>query len=200
MKVLASLATLAFVVFFNFFLFRVIEGDPIGNLFRGRNLSEQQRADLTKQFGLDKPLGGQFVAYVEQTARLNLGRSYTNNQPVWSEIKDSAGPTIALVGISTLLSAVFGILAGIAAAWRRRSRTDYSAHVADDGDVLDARLLARDAPADRVLGLVRPAARGRHRGPELRRHGAREARRRGEAHDPARAHAHASPTSASTRS
>ena len=126
MKVLASLATLAFVVCFNFFLFRVIEGDPIGNLFRGRNLSEQQRKDLTKQFGLDKSTGGQFVDYVEQTAQLNFGRSYTNNQPVWDEIKHSAGPTIALVGISTLLSAVFGVLAGIAAAWRRRSKTDHA--------------------------------------------------------------------------
>ena len=125
-KVLASLATLAFVVVFNFFLFRVIEGDPVGNLFRGRNLSDTQRAELTKQFGLDKSLGGQFVAYVKQTASLNFGRSYTNNQPVWEEIKHKAGPTIALVGISTLLSAVLGILAGIAAAWRRRSRTDYS--------------------------------------------------------------------------
>jgi peptide/nickel transport system permease protein len=126
MKVLASLATLAFVVCFNFFLFRVIEGDPIGNMFRGRNLSEQQREDLTRQFGLDKSLGGQFVDYVEQTAQLNLGRSYTNNQPVWDEIKHAAGPTIALVGISTLLSAVFGVLVGIAAGWRRRSKTDHA--------------------------------------------------------------------------
>src|SRR5690349_8637691 len=126
MKVLASLATLAFVVCFNFFLFRVIEGDPVGNLFRGRNLSDSQRAELTKQFGLDKSTGGQFVAYVKQTASLNFGRSYTDNQPVWDEIKRKAGPTIALVGISTLLSAILGVLAGIAAAWRRRSRTDYS--------------------------------------------------------------------------
>jgi peptide/nickel transport system permease protein len=125
-KVLASLATLAFVVVFNFFLFRVIEGDPVGNLFRGRNLSDSQRAELTKQFGLDKSTGGQFVAYVKQTASLNFGRSYTDNQPVWDEIKRKAGPTIALVGISTLLSAILGVLAGIAAAWRRRSRTDYS--------------------------------------------------------------------------
>jgi peptide/nickel transport system permease protein len=125
-RVLASLVTLAFVVVFNFFLFRVIEGDPVANLFRGRNLTDVQRARLTRQFGLDKPLGGQFVAYVEQTAQLNLGRTYTDNQPVLSEIARKAGPTIALVGVSTVLSAVFGILAGIASAWRRRTPTDYS--------------------------------------------------------------------------
>jgi peptide/nickel transport system permease protein len=125
-KLLASLATLAFVVVFNFFLFRVIEGDPVANLFRGRNLTDVQRENLTRQFGLDKSLGGQFVAYVEQTAQLNLGRTYTDNQPVLSEIAHKAGPTIALVGVSSVLSAVLGTLAGIAAAWRRRTATDYS--------------------------------------------------------------------------
>jgi peptide/nickel transport system permease protein len=124
-KVLAALVTLAFVVVFNFFLFRVIQGDPVANMFRGRNLSETQRETLNRQFGLDKSLGGQFAAYVKQTASLNLGRTYTTNQPVASEIAHKAWPTIALVGLSTLFSAVFGVLAGIAAAWRRRTRTDY---------------------------------------------------------------------------
>jgi len=125
-KVLGSLVTLFFVVCFNFFLFRVVEGDPVANLYRGRNLTEHQRETLTKQFGLDKSKGAQFVSYLEQTAKLNLGRSYTSNQPVWSEIKRKVGPTLALVGISAVLSAVFGVLLGIAAAWRRRTRTDYS--------------------------------------------------------------------------
>ncbi len=125
-KVLGSLVTLVFIVCFNFFLFRIVEGDPVANLYRGRNLTESQRATLTKQFGLDKSKGEQFVAYLGQTAKLNLGRSYTSNQPVWGEIKRKVGPTLALVGISAILSAVFGVLLGIAAAWRRRTRTDYS--------------------------------------------------------------------------
>lgn len=125
-KVLGSLVTLFFVLCFNFFLFRIVEGDPVANLYRGRNLTESQRASLTKQFGLDKSKSEQFVAYLGQTATLNLGRSYTSNQPVWSEIKRKIGPTLALVGISAVLSAVFGVLLGIAAAWRRRTRTDYS--------------------------------------------------------------------------
>jgi peptide/nickel transport system permease protein len=125
-KVAGSLVTLVFVLCFNFFLFRVVEGDPVANLYRGRNLSEQQRDKLTKQFGLDKSTGAQFVAYLKETATLNLGRSYSGNAPVWDEIKRKAGPTIALVGISAILSAVFGVLLGIAAAWRRRTRTDYA--------------------------------------------------------------------------
>lgn len=125
-KVAGSLVTLLFVICFNFFLFRVVEGDPVANLYRGRNLTEQQRDKLTKQFGLDKSTGAQFVAYLKETATLNLGRSYTSNEPVWDTIKRRAWPTIALVGISAVLSAVFGVLLGIAAAWRRRTRVDYA--------------------------------------------------------------------------
>ena len=44
-----------------------------------------------------------------------------------AEIADKAPATIALVGVSAVLSAVFGMLIGIVAAWRRRSKTDYAA-------------------------------------------------------------------------
>jgi peptide/nickel transport system permease protein len=126
-KALASLGTLAFVVVINFFLFRVIQNDPVATLFRGHNLTDTQRAALTRQFGLDGSKLDQFGHYLTQTAHLNFGRSYITNQPVISEILSAAWPTIALVGISTLLSTVFGVMIGIAAAWKRRTKTDYTA-------------------------------------------------------------------------
>jgi peptide/nickel transport system permease protein len=124
-KVLGSLATLLFVLCFNFFLFRVVESDPVATLFRGRNLTQQQRAELQKEFGLNGSKAEQFGRYLQQTAQLNLGRSYISNEPVSKQIWERAWPTIALVGVSTLLSAVFGVLIGIAAAWKRGSATDY---------------------------------------------------------------------------
>ncbi|HEU0335140.1 MAG TPA: ABC transporter permease [Gaiellaceae bacterium] len=124
-KVLGSLATLAFVVCFNFFLFRVVESDPVANLFRGRNLTQEQRQELRSQFGLDGSRVEQFGRYLQQTAQLNLGRSYTSNEPVASTIRERAWPTIALVGISTLLSTIFGVLIGIVAAWNRGRKVDY---------------------------------------------------------------------------
>ena len=126
-KLLGSLATLAFVVVFNFFLFRVVEQDPVANLFRGRNLSDSQRDELTREFGLDGSKLEQFWSYIQQTLGLNFGRSYITNQPVIEEIADKAPATIALVGVSALLSAVFGILIGVMAAWRRGSKRDYAA-------------------------------------------------------------------------
>ena len=125
-KVLGSLATLFFVICFNFFLFRIVAPDPVATLFRGRNLTDSQRDELTRQFGLDKSTWGQLVDYFEQTIQFNLGRSYQTNQPVWDEIIEAAGPTIALVGVAAVLSAVFGVMLGISAAWRRRTKTDYA--------------------------------------------------------------------------
>jgi peptide/nickel transport system permease protein len=123
-KVLGALGTLAFVVVFNFFLFRVVEGDPVANLFRGRNLTPEQRENLRVEFGLDGSLWDQFVAYVQQTLQLNLGRSYTTNQPVVDEIWQALPATLALVGTATVLSTAFGLWIGTSAGWSRGTRRD----------------------------------------------------------------------------
>ena len=126
-KALASLVTLAFVLVFNYFLFRVVAGDPVTNLFRGRNLSDSQKEQLRQQFGLDGSHLEQFFRYLEQTVTLNFGRSYTSNEPVMSEIASRAWPTIALVGVSAVLSALIGVLLGVIAAWNRGRKSDYAA-------------------------------------------------------------------------
>lgn len=125
-KVLGSLGTFAFVVVFNFFLFRVVESDPVATLFRGRNLTDAQRLRLRHEFGLDGSKLEQFWHYLLQLGHFNLGRSYETNASVASEIWTAAWPTIALVGISTLLSTVFGVAIGIVAAWRRGSARDHA--------------------------------------------------------------------------
>ena len=125
-KVLGSLGTFAFVVVFNFFLFRVVEADPVATLFRGRNLSDAQRLALKQQFGLTGSKLDQFWHYLVQLAHLNLGRSYETNATVLSEIGQAAWPTVALVGVSTLLSTVIGVAMGIVAGWRRGSVRDHT--------------------------------------------------------------------------
>jgi peptide/nickel transport system permease protein len=125
-KVLGSLGTFGFVVVFNFFLFRVVESDPVATLFRGRSLTDQQRAELRHQFGLDGSKLDQFWHYLVQLAHGNLGRSYETNAAVISEIGHAAWPTVVLVGIATLLSTVVGVFMGIVAAWRRGSARDYA--------------------------------------------------------------------------
>lgn len=121
-----SLLTLVFVLVFNFLLFRVVQTDPVGSLFRGRNIPAERLEELRRQFGLDQPLATQFVLYLKETAQLNLGISYQSRQPVWNEIQSRIPATVALVGTSAVLSAVIGTIGGIVAAWRRNTWKDHA--------------------------------------------------------------------------
>jgi len=99
-------------------------GDPTTQLARLPRATPQEIARLQAAYGLDKPLLGQFVDYVGDTARLDLGTSQRTRQTVWSEIGAALPWTLLLVGTGTLLATVIGTWLGIVAATRRGSRTD----------------------------------------------------------------------------
>ncbi len=122
-KLGAAFLTLIFVLVFNFFLFRVM-GDPTTQLARLPRATPQEIQKLRAAYGLDKPLLGQFVDYVGDTARLDLGVSQRTRRSVWSEIGDAVPWTVLLVGTGTLLATILGTWLGIIAATRRGSRTD----------------------------------------------------------------------------
>ena len=122
-KILQAVLTLAFVLAFNFFLFRGL-GDPTQLLAKQRgNLTPTALAELKSQLGLDLPLPQQFVHYVGETLRGNLGYTF-DNQPVSSAIGVAVWPTVLLIGTSTIGSILFGIWIGIAQGWRWGSRFD----------------------------------------------------------------------------
>jgi peptide/nickel transport system permease protein len=122
-KLAAVALTLAFVVVFNFFLFRVM-GDPTTQLARLPRATPQEIAKLRSAYGLDKPLLGQFADYVRDTAHLDLGISQRTRRPVWDEIKEALPWTLLLVGTGTLLATLLGSWLGVIAATRRGTRTD----------------------------------------------------------------------------
>jgi len=125
-KIAGALATLAFVIVFNFVLFRIVNDDPINTLFRGRDVSQSQLDTLRHQFNLDGSRWDQFVAYVRQLLSGNLGISIKSRRPVIDMIKEAFWPTVFLVGTSTVL-AMLGIWIGYKAGWRRKSKYDVSA-------------------------------------------------------------------------
>ena len=122
-KAAAALITFAFVLVFNFFLFRVM-GDPTTQLARLPGATPQELERLRHNYGLDKPLTGQFIDYVGDTAHLDLGLSQRSRQPVWDEIKTALPWTLLLVGTGTLLATVIGSWLGVVAATRRGKKTD----------------------------------------------------------------------------
>lgn len=124
-RLMAGVVMILFVLSFNFFLFRVVESDPVGSLYRGRNISAEQRERIQERYGLNGSKPEQFVKYVREMARGNFGYSYANNRPVSTLIREKLWPTLWLVGISTLLSTLLGTIIGIWSAWHRGSWRDY---------------------------------------------------------------------------
>jgi peptide/nickel transport system permease protein len=123
-KLIGAVLSLAFVLVFNFFLFRVLPGDPAKNLTRNRLIPAEQVQVLRESFGLGKPLPQQFASYVKDTLSGDLGISYKFRRPVSEIIAERIWPTVLLLGISTMLSTVIGLWIGIRGAWRRGSVFD----------------------------------------------------------------------------
>ncbi len=113
----------------NFFIPRLMPGDPVLSVmskFQGQ-LSTQAIHSLYVLFGLDKheSLWHQYIDYWKQLAHGNLGLSFTYFPTPVSEILKSSLPwTIALIGLTTILSFFIGTTAGMVAGWRRGGWVD----------------------------------------------------------------------------
>ena len=123
-KTAGSLGSLAFMLVLNFFLFRVLPGDPARTLGRGRFSTVEQLEEFNRTYGLDQPLPQQFLTFLHNTLTGDLGVSLRYRVPVSDLIIDRMWPTLLLVGTSTLLATLFGVWLGIIGAWRRGSRFD----------------------------------------------------------------------------
>jgi peptide/nickel transport system permease protein len=123
-KALGSAGALFFMLVFNFFLFRVLPGDPVRTLGRNRLVGEEQVRELRETLGLDQPLGQQFVTYLHNTVTGEFGLSFRYRQPVGDLIWDRLWPTLVLVGTSTILATVIGIYVGMISAWNRGRPVD----------------------------------------------------------------------------
>ena len=124
-KVAAALLTFVFVLIFNFFLFRVM-GDPTNQLAKLPQATPKEIKQLRHDYGLDRPLLGQFGVYAKDTAELDLGTSQRSRRPVLDEIAEALPWTLLLVGTGTLVATLLGSWLGVVAATRRGKRTDNS--------------------------------------------------------------------------
>lgn len=128
-KSLFAVITLMVVILINFFLFRVLPGDPIRAVI-GRNvrITPETQAALRTQFGLDKPVfPDQFLATLGQWAQGNLGISWSLRQPVSEILISKLGNTLLLLTLGQTLSIVLGVSLGLVAGWKRKTAVDVGA-------------------------------------------------------------------------
>jgi peptide/nickel transport system permease protein len=124
-RLAGALGSLLFMLVVNFFLFRVLPGDPARTLGRGRFTTEEQLAAFNETYGLDQPLPQQFLTFMKNTFTGELGISVRYpGTPVSELLLDRVWPTILVVGTSTILAAVIGIWIGVRAAWNRGGTFD----------------------------------------------------------------------------
>ena len=124
LKVLGALGSLFFMLIVNFFLFRVLPGDPAKTLGRGRLVSQEQIDAFNKTYGLNQSMPQQFVTFLKNIVHGDLGISLQYRTPVSQLIMDRLWPTILLVGTSTILATVIGVYLGIKGAWNRGGMFD----------------------------------------------------------------------------
>ena len=154
-RIFSSIGTLLFVLVFNFFLFRILPGDPVALYTRGRNVDPEQFARLTAD--LHRPMSEQFVEYLKNPFAAHLN-SVQFSQPVWDVIPDYLWPTLLLVGSATILATIGGVWLGIRSGWKRGSRFDKNATNTTLVALLHAGVLVRHDPAHRLLDGHRAAA------------------------------------------
>lgn len=113
----------------NFLIPRMMPGDPVSILLAGSEgqIEPEARDAIAAQFGItDDPLIVQYFAYLGDLAQFDLGVSLSNYPVPVSEIIQGAMPwTLALVGISTVVSFFLGTGLGVWLAWRRGTWSDH---------------------------------------------------------------------------
>lgn len=121
------LVTMAGLVTLIFFLPRALPGDPLGSLIdpeAGQTFTAEARAEIESHYGLDRPLGEQYLRYLGKIATLDFGWSISQQSPVLDLVKARLPWTLLLMGSGLSLAAAISWVVGVGSAWRRGSTGD----------------------------------------------------------------------------
>jgi ABC-type dipeptide/oligopeptide/nickel transport system permease component len=94
-----------------------VPGDPAA-LIAGPGGTQAQIDRLRSDLGLDRPLWAQYLSFLGDLARGDLGPSLSFGRPVSGVIANRIGPTLALMATSLALAVVLAVPAGLVAAVR----------------------------------------------------------------------------------
>jgi len=114
-RVLIAIPTLFGVATVIFALVHLQGGDP-ARVIAGANATPEDVDRIRHQLGLDQPLLVQYLIFIGNLLRGNLGTSVRSGQPVFNEIASRAPYTVELAVISTILAVAIGVFLGVVAA------------------------------------------------------------------------------------
>ncbi len=102
-----------------------LAGSPLDMLV-GPRVTEQSIALRAASWGLDQPVWVQYCRWLWEVLHGNLGYSYRSYQPVSALIGSHIGPTLLLMGVSSVMGFAIAIPAGIYSAVHRYQKRDYA--------------------------------------------------------------------------
>jgi oligopeptide transport system permease protein len=121
-RIAGTVPTLLILITLSFFIIRLAPGGPFQVA-----LTPHERANLDHLYGLDRPIGVQYLRYLDGLAHGNFGVSYKLRDETVAGLIAQGLPVSATVGLAALLLAILcGIPLGIWAALRRGGILDYA--------------------------------------------------------------------------
>lgn len=125
LELLGTLLAMSVIVF----LLGRLTGDPVA-LLLSDSATEQDRATLTRELGLDQPLAKQYWVFVAHAVQGDLGRSVAGDrQPALELIGERLPASLKLASWALLISLAIGIPLGVIAAVKRGTAFDSGARV-----------------------------------------------------------------------
>lgn len=125
-RLLQMIPTLLIITLVVFAMMQAIPGDPIVPLL-GDAYTEEDAIKLRKVYGLDKPIITQYFIWLGKLVQGDWGKSILTGRPVLKEVMSLLPVTIELIVLSTLISLIIAIPAGLIASIRQNTWADYTA-------------------------------------------------------------------------
>jgi len=123
-RLLVAIPTLFLVVTAAFFMMRAAPGNPFE---MSRKLPPEILANVEAKFGMNRPLGVQYVSYLEGVAHGDFGPSLKYQDKSVLEIMREGFPISLTIGLSALiLASLIGVTLGVLAALRQNHPFDYT--------------------------------------------------------------------------
>ncbi len=118
-RLLTFIPTFIGVTLISFGFIRVLPGDPIIVMAGERGLTDERYAELSAQFGFDRPIFTQFWEYLVGVMQGDLGNSFVTKRPVWDEFFTLFPATLELSLCAMIFAVALGLPAGVIAAVNR---------------------------------------------------------------------------------
>ena len=122
-RLLLTIPVVWIVVTLVFTLIHLVPGDPIEQMLgEGAAVTEVER--VRRELGLDRPIFDQYISYMSDLFRGDLGVSFRNQEPVLTSIVRRYPATIQLALAAIFFSLLIAVPLGIVAAVKRGTVAD----------------------------------------------------------------------------